>query len=511
MPGRMSEQPAPFPSSYSLLDVLLRGREPPPASSIVQLTYYPWLVVGTTCIAAFIGQIDASIVQLALPRMELAFGAQLHTVSWVAIGYVLGFASILPVFARLAEMVGRKLMYLLGFALFAVASALCGLAPSLPWLITFRVLQGFSGAMLGANSIVILVAAIGPARKGRGLGFFATAQAVGVSLGPAIGGVLIGTLSWRWIFWVNVPFSLAALVIGWLVVPLSANLSKDAVFDWRGALLLMPALTTMLLALTEIHAWGPLSASTLICVVAALVLLTAFVWEERRLRSPLLDLHLFRSAGFSAGALAVVLSYAMLYGMFFGMSFALVRGYHDPPLVAGLRLAIVPVALGVIAPFSGSLCDTHPRLIPLAGMAVCLIALIALNFGMTGTPDSIHAVMVALAAYGAGLGMFIAPNNSATMSAAPANRAGQAGGLLNLLRVFGTGLGVATASSVLGWRLEMATGLHERTLGAQEQALLAAVGDVLLALGTFAAIAGAATLVRGGGGTKAIAATTLSR
>jgi EmrB/QacA subfamily drug resistance transporter len=491
--------------------VVFKGREPAPAAFLVQLRSYPWLIVATTCIAAFIGQVDASIVQLALPHLELAFGAQLSSVSWVAIGYVLGFASILPVFARLAEMAGRKLMYLLGFGLFGLASALCGLASGLPWLIAFRVLQGFSGAMLGANSIVILVAAVGPARKSRGLGFFAAAQAVGVSLGPALGGLLIDTLNWRWLFWINVPFALAGVIVGWLVVPLSEHLHKDATFDWRGALLLVPALTSILLGLTELHAWGPLSAGTLTCVVAAVVLMTTFIWQERRLRSPLLDLRLFRSPAFSGGALAVVLSYAMLYGMFFGMSFALVRGYHDQPLVAGLRLAIVPVALGLVAPFSGSLCDAHPRLIPVAGMAICLIAVIALSAGMTGAPDSMQMVMVALAVYGAGLGMFIAPNNSATMSAAPADRAGQAGGLLNLLRVFGTGLGVAIASSVLGWSLETATGLHERTIGAPERELLAAVSDVLLALGIFAVLAGTASLLRGGGGTRAVAVTPLSR
>jgi len=266
-----------------------------------------------------------------------------------------------------------------------------------------------------------------------------------------------------------------------------------------------------LLALTELHAWGPLSAGTLTCLAAAVALLAGFIRQERRLRSPLLDLHLFQSPAFSGGALAVVLSYAMLYGMFFAMSFALVRGYHDSPLVAGLRLAIVPAALGVVAPLSGSLCDAHPRLIPTAGMAICVVAVVALSLGMTGAPGSIHTVMVALGGYGVGLGMFIAPNNSATISAAPASRAGQAGGLLNLLRVFGTGLGVATASSVLGWRVAMATGLHDSTMGASEAALLAAVADVLVTLGMFAVLAGAAALLRGGGGPQVTAIPNPSR
>jgi EmrB/QacA subfamily drug resistance transporter len=398
-------------------------------------------------------------------------------------------------------MAGRKTMYLAGFALFGVASALCGLAPSLPWLIALRVLQGMSGAMLGANSIVILVAAAGPARKGRAMGFFAAAQAVGISVGPAVGGLLLGALDWRWIFWVNVPFALAAVIIGWLVVPLTAQGGADRRFDWPGAVLLIPALTALLLTLTQLNAWGLLSVPTLACTAAALVLLTAFVLREQRVHAPLLDVLLFRSAAFSGGCVAVVLSYAMLYAMFFVMSFAFVRGYHDAPLAAGLRLAIIPIALGLVAPFSGGLSDAYPRLMPVAGMTICVAAVVALKLAMTGAPGNVVAVMVGLAAFGAGLGMFIAPNNNATMSAAPAERSGQAGGLLNLLRVLGTGLGVAAASAVLSWRLSPSTGVTGRTLGVQEAALLAAVGDVLLMLAAFAAVAAGASLLRSGGPT----------
>jgi len=125
-------------SLLGLRDALLRGEEPAPAKFLTDRSYYPWLVVGTVCIGAFIGQVDASIVQLALPTLEREFDARLHIVSWVAVGYVLAFASILPVFARLAEIMGRKLMYLVGFALFGLTSLLCGFAPDLHWLIGCR-------------------------------------------------------------------------------------------------------------------------------------------------------------------------------------------------------------------------------------------------------------------------------------------------------------------------------------------------------------------------------------
>jgi EmrB/QacA subfamily drug resistance transporter len=470
--------------------------EPHPARALTGLAAYPWLVVCVACLGAFAGQVDASIVQLGLPTLEHAFDSPLNEVSWVAVAYSLSFAAVLPIYARLAEMAGRKLMYIGGFALFGLFSALCGLAPSLPWLIAFRVLQGISGALLGANSVVILVAVAGPARRAHAMGLFSAAQAIGVSAGPALGGVLLASLSWHWIFWVTVPFAVLGTALGWLLVPVSTRMSADTSLDWIGALLLVPALTALMLVISKLNAWGALSLGVLGCAAAAILLFLGFIRQERRTPAPLIHLGLFQSRAFSGGTVAVLLSYAMLYGMFFAMSFALVRGYHDSPLAAGLRLALVPVALGVVAPFSGSAAEVRPRLVMLGGMALCVAAVIWVRWSLTGTPDSLLSVMAGLAVYGAGLGLFIAPNNSATLVAAPADHAGQAGGLLNLMRAFGTATGVAGASALLAWRLEQATGLHERTLGADEQALLAAAGDVMLLMAAYAVIAAIASSLR---------------
>jgi MFS family permease len=254
----------------------------------------------------------------------------------------------------------------------------------------------------------------------------------------------------------------------------------------------------MLLMLISLsHAWGPTSPAIIGSAVAATVLLPMFIWQERRAPAPLIDLDLFRIPAFAGGILAIVLSYAMLYGMFFLMSFALVRGYHHSPLTAGFRLAIIPVTLGIVAPFSGGL---HERLgvrtVLLSGMAVCVAALMLLSMALTGMGARVHSVMISLAVFGAGLGMFIAPNNSATMSAVPRERSGEAGGLLNLMRVFGTSVGVAGASAVLSWRLAALTGVGDRTLAAREEAVLGAVSDGLLLLVAFAVIAGATSVLR---------------
>ena len=304
--------------------------EPRPLPFFERRPSYPWLVVGAVCIGAFMGQADASIVQLAMPAFEDAFDAPLDAVTWVAVGYVLAFASVLPAFARLAEIAGRKTLYLIGFALFGLASALCALAPGLGWLILFRVVLGIGGAMLGANSVVIIVAAAGAERRGKALGFQAAAQAVGLSVGPALGGVLLGAFGWRSIFWVAVPSAILGTGAAWLLVPKTAKLAADRRFDAPGAMLLGPALATLLLAITEGSAWG-LSPPLIACAVAAPVLLAAFAWREIRAPAPLVDLHLFRSAAFSAGSVGVLVSYAMLYGIVRDLLRLVVRAHPRLP------------------------------------------------------------------------------------------------------------------------------------------------------------------------------------
>src|SRR5262245_62502758 len=191
------------------------------------------------------GQVDSSIAQMRLPRLEYEFGARLSTVSWVAIVYLLAMAAFLPIFGRLADMVGRKLLYTGVFLLFVLGSALCGLAPDLPVLIAFRVLQAIGAALLSSNSVAIIVAAAGPERRGRALGIQSAAQASGLSAGPALGGLVLDTLGWQWVFWINVPVGLVGAVLGWLVIPLTNDIPRERRFYWKGALQIVPALTAL--------------------------------------------------------------------------------------------------------------------------------------------------------------------------------------------------------------------------------------------------------------------------
>jgi EmrB/QacA subfamily drug resistance transporter len=468
--------------------------EPAPLQLVARRSWYPWLVVGVTCIGGFIGQLDASIVQLALPTLEREFGASLDAVSWVAIAYLLALASSLPIFARLSEIKGRKLLYLAGYALFTLASALCGLVSDLRLLIACRAIQGIGGALLGANSITILVKAAGPGRLGRAMGLFAAAQAVGISAGPVIGGLILAELGWRWIFLVSVPFGLAGVIVGWLALPQTPQPTASKRFDWQGALLLTPALTSVILMLNEGQAWGFKSAAMLWVLLVAIIFLPLFVWREWQQPDPLIDLHLFRSPAFSGGLAAVSLSYALLYSMFFLMSFLFIHGLNESPTLAGLHLALIPIALGLVAPISGSIyARVGARTMTTSAMLLCICALGVLSRSLAGHP---YGVMGALALFGVGLGMFIAPNNSATIAAAPGTRTGEAGGMLNLMRALGCAVGIATTSVTFSWRLYVFTGNGHKTTDVPTGILLAATADVLWVLGGFAVAAAGCALLR---------------
>ena len=492
----MMHDAAPGPASLAALRGAIRhGHEPPPARLVAELPSYRWFVVGTVCIGAFMGQIDSSIAQLLLPQLEIEFNARLSTVSWVAVGYLLAMAAFLPIFGRLADMVGRKLLYTGGFLLFVMGSAACGFAPNLPVLIAFRVLQAIGAALLASNSIAIVVAVAGPERRGRALGIQSAAQAIGLSAGPAFGGLILHALDWRWVFWINVPFGLAGIVMGWFVLPPTKDLAEDRRFDWKGAVLIAPALTALVAILNEGYAWGVTSPALLGCALLAAILLALFIHVERHADAPLIDLKLFRAGAFAAGNGAGLMSYAALFGLFFVMPFIFVRVYQDSILSAGLRLSIVPVMLGVIAPIGGALYDRlGARVLTVSGMLICVAALILLCVVLDGTPQGMPVVMLALAIFGIGQGVFISPNNSAIMAAAPAALTGEAGGLLNVTRSLGISIGIAAASSLLAWRLAVLTGSGHNTLHAEAIHLVSAGRDVILLLGGFAAIAGAISL-----------------
>jgi EmrB/QacA subfamily drug resistance transporter len=487
--------PLPGPLSIGALSAAFRhGEEPAPLPTIARQPAYRWLVVGTVCIGSLMGQFDASMTQLLLPRLEAFFDTRLSGVSWVAVSYLLSMASFTPIFGRMADMFGHKLLYAAGFLTFITGSALCGYAESLAMLVAFRVLQGIGAALVTANSVAIVVMAAGPEARGRALGIQAAAQAVGLCAGPALGGLILDTLDWHWAFWVNVPVGLLSVLLSWIVVPRSDLPKRRESFDWRGAVLLAPSLTALVAVLNQGHAWGVTSPALIACAIAAVVLMALFVGTEHRSPAPLLDLRLLANPVFLLGNLASFLSYAGLFGVFFLVPFVMVRVYADTALQAGLRLSVLPVALALVSPAGGALYDRFGARLPaVGGLLVCLGGLALLYRSLDGSPSHLFLVVGALAVFGVGQGLFISPNNSAIMAAAPAEETGQAAAVLNLMRLLGISAGIAGGAAVLSASLDPVRG---STLAVPPAQMIEGGRHVIVMLGILVIAAALLSLVR---------------
>jgi len=322
------------------------------------------------------------------------------------------------------------------------------------------------------------------------IGCFTAAQAIGVSVGPVAGGLLLASLGWQWVFWVAVPFSAVAVVLGWLVLPRTESVVAET-FDWPGALLLMPSLVLAVLALNQLSVWPLLSLPTIACVAGAVVFLILFGKRERKAAFPLIELGLFRGGGFSTGILGVALGYALLYAMLFLSSYALLHGWHNSERITGLKLALIPVAIGLLAPLGIALSHRWGmRAVGVIGMALCLAALLTfMAIGFWLQHESLAPGLTGMFVFGAGLGLFMAPNSNATIAAAPSQHSATAAGMVNLMRVLGSCLGVSAASSMMAWRLEQRGGRDSLDIVFQGRVLLDAIESSLAVLVVFAVAA----------------------
>jgi EmrB/QacA subfamily drug resistance transporter len=465
--------------------------EPRRPASIRDRPNAHWYVVATVCLGAFMGQLDASIVTQAFPTFQRTFHASVSSVQWVGLAYLLVLVALLPAVGRLADMVGRKLLYTYGFVAFIIGSALCGLAPDLPALIGFRVLQGVGAGMLQANSVAIIVSAMPSEQLGRGIGVQGAAQALGLALGPGVGGLLIAAGGWRLIFFVNVPVGLIGAVLGWFLIPRSRDLAPQTPFDWTGLAIFVPPVVALLLAISYGNelGWGSWQVVCLFAVAA--VGTTVFVWWERRTAHPMLDLALFRRVPFSAGIASGLLSYLVLFGVLFVVPYLLEDALGVPVGRAGLELMVMPAGLGLVAPFAGRVADkVGARPLTVGGMTLtaAMLAVLVASHGSLGP------FLVELAFVGVGLGLFTPPNNAAIMGAAPREQAGLASGVLNMTRGMGTSFGLALTGLVFGlYAGTRPSGTHQVASGFDAAAVFLAGVAVTAAM--LAALRGSTPLV----------------
>lgn len=438
-----------------------------------------WWVLLSIGIASFMAALDASVVNTILPVVQREFVCDVAAVQWTVTLYPLTVSVLLLLFGRLGDILGHRSIYISGFWLFVIGSALCGLSPGIVALIAFRCFQAVGAAMVFASSPALLTLHFPANQRGQALGMQATMTYLGLAIGPALGGWLAQTFTWRAVFYINVPVGAVALAAGMFFIPKAARQSSEERFDYLGAALFMVGLVALLFGLNRAHDWGWASSQVLSLSAASAVLLASFLVVELRTVHPMLDLSLFRQRVFSASVTAAVLNYVCMSTIGFLMPFYLIQGRGLDMRHAGILLTVQPLAMAIAAPISGTISDRIRSSLPSTiGMAILAAGTLLLSLVSQDTP--FVSIAAAFCVTGLGTGIFISPNNSALMGSAPANRQGIAAGMMATSRNFGMVLGIGLSGAVFTTALTqghkpidaIVSGLHVATIAAVLGALV---------------------------------------
>ena len=441
------------------------------------------LLVAT--LASLLTPFMSSSINIALPSIGEHFGMDAVLLSWVATSYLLAAAVSLVPFGRLADIYGRKKVFILGMVTYTVASLLLAFAPSAVYLIVFRALQGLGGGMIFGTGVAMLISVYPPAQRGRALGINVAAVYLGLSLGPFLGGLLTEHLGWESVFLVNVPLGLLVVAVTlWRLRPEWAEAGGEK-FDLGGALIYGAGLVALMYGFSLLPAlWG---FGIIGVGIAGIV---AFVVWEMRAGTPVLDVSLFRrNTVFAFSNLAALINYSATFAVTFLLSLYLQYPKELSPQAAGLILVAQPAVQAVISPFAGRLSDKiPPRTIASIGMALTTTGLIVLAFlDLNSTTSYIVASLVVL---GVGFGLFSSPNTNAIMSAVERRIYGVASGILATMRLtgqmFSMGIAMLLIAIFVG-RIEIAPEHYPALMKSIQVAFI--VFAVMCFVGIFASLA----------------------
>ncbi len=407
-----------------------------------------WWTLGAMCFALFMIMLDNTVVNVALPSIQDDLGASLSSLEWTINAYTLTFAVLLVTGGRLGDIFGRRRMFLFGVVVFAASSAAIGLAPTQGWLVAGRAVQGLGAAFMMPATLSIITNAFPPEERGRAIGTWAGVSALALAIGPVVGGALTEYVSWRWIFFLNLPVAAAAVAVTLFAARESRDETVDRTVDYAGIAIMSASLTALVLALIEGNSWGWSSPEIVALLGVAAAGLVAFPIVESRVKAPMVDFKLFRSRTFlGANVVAFIVSFAML-AMFFFTALYMQNFLGYSPLEAGIRFLPATLIIIVVAPIAGRLADrVGPRRLMTFGMAVVSASLLIQT---QITPATGYGLLLpAFMLLGLGMGFVMSPMSTAAMNAVRAEKAGAASGILSMSRMVGGTFGIATLGALL--------------------------------------------------------------
>ncbi len=407
-----------------------------------------WWTLGALCFALFMIMLDNTVVNVALPAIQSDLGISVSELEWTVAAYALTFASLLLTGGKLGDLLGRRLIFTIGLAVFTLSSLACGLSSTAPELISARAVQGIGAALMMPATLSIISATFHARERGMAIGIWAGVSAMALAIGPLLGGVITEHISWNWIFYVNVPIGVLAVIAAIVVVPESRDTSREQRLDLPGLATSAVGLFALVYALIEAHSYGWTSARILGLFAIAVVALVAFVLLEMHQRVPLLDLSLFRNGTFAGANLVAILVTLAMFGIFvfFPIYMQTFRGWS--PIQAGAALLPWTLMIVIFAPIAGKLSDrVGSRWLMAGGMTV--VAICCLLLSTVTLHSSFWHMLPAFILGGLGMSFVMTPMSAAAMGAAPVDKAGVASGVLNTFRQVGVALGIGIMGAII--------------------------------------------------------------
>ncbi|MGB8202545.1 MAG: DHA2 family efflux MFS transporter permease subunit [Pseudonocardiaceae bacterium] len=444
-PARATEQHSPAVSRAG--DPAGPGRVMPPASATSAATP-GWVVPLLVLVAgSFMSALDTSIVNVAISRIQNDFGATTEGVQWVANGYTLTLGVVVPLSSWLSDRFGLSRLYIVSLIGFGAGSALCGLAGSLDMLVAFRIAQAIGGGILPVITLSILYRIVPREKIGTAMGLYGLGVLVAPGIGPSLGGYLVEYVSWRWIFYVNVPIAIVGAIAAVLVLPQFPG-GRAGRFDVLGFLTVATGLSALLLALSEGQMWGWGSYKILVLVAVSMLSLALFVVIELEVAEPLMDVRVFRSWAFTNSLLLISVLSIGLFVVLFYIPLLLQEGLGLAPFPAGLVLLPQALVLAVLTPISGRLYERiGPRWLAVIGLLIVAVGTYRMRqLTLDSSPDEITWLLVFRAV---GLGLCLIPIFTSGIASLPPADVPQASAFNNLVRQLSSALGVAAFTALL--------------------------------------------------------------
>jgi EmrB/QacA subfamily drug resistance transporter len=407
-----------------------------------------WWTLGAMSFALFMVMLDNTAVNVALPSIQEDFGASLSALEWTVNAYTLTFAVLLVTGGRLGDIFGRRRMFLFGVVVFALASATIGFAPSEGWLVASRAVQGVGAAFMMPGTLSIISNAFPPEERGKAIGTWAGVSAIALAVGPLLGGWLTEDVSWRAIFFINLPVAIGAVIVTLFAAHESRDETVGRTVDLPGIAGITVSLTALVFALVEGNSWGWGSPKIIGLLALSVVALAAFVVVEKRAVAPVVDFDALRSRQFlGANIVAFMVSFGML-AMFFFLALYMQNILGFSPLEAGVRFLPATVVIIFAGPIAGRLADRFgPRPLMTAGMLITAVSLFWQS--RIGVDTSYGFLAPAFVLMGLGMGLVMSPMSMAAMNAVDRTKAGVASGTLSMFRMVGGTFGVAALGALV--------------------------------------------------------------